>query len=177
MKISKVKKKTAQIIGYQEVYNLITIGRYFYYDEQAESQDEINNPQLDEDYIDFRTYPINIDWGEVENDKSSAYNIYNKYGYFGVAVFSSLSNVNKLKISVRRYISNIVEYYYECYHKNSPESLTSLREFIENLPQLDLFRQVIYKRLVSKNELVLMKIVLDIYESYYYKYDGPLYKV
>jgi hypothetical protein len=37
-------------------------------------------------------------------------------------------------------------------------------------------RQVIYQRLLSKKELICVKVVLDIYEHYYIKFDGPLYK-
>jgi hypothetical protein len=46
--------------------------RYRYTDDLAESHDEMINPKVDEEYIDYRTYPIKINWPEVETQDSEA---------------------------------------------------------------------------------------------------------
>ena len=58
--------------------------RYHYYDDYAESYDEIVNPTAvifymikilkDHVYLDYRTYPIKINWPEIENQDSNACN-------------------------------------------------------------------------------------------------------
>ena len=152
--------------------------RYHYYDEVAESQDELLNPQEEDDYIDFRTYPIQIDWGEVENEKSDAYQICEKFGYFGVSIFSSLLKLPKLKLSSQKFLKTIVEYYsklFEKYEKKN-ETLKQIEEFISNLPKLNQIKQVIYQRILTKKEITGMKIILDLYEHFYDNFDHPCYE-
>lgn len=143
------------------------------------------NPQEEEDYIDFRTYPLQIDWGEIENEKSHAYQIWDKFGYFGVSVFSSLSNLSSLILSPKTFPSKIVDYYWQLFdkytqsginnNKKSGEVISQIEEFISNLPKLELIREVIYQRLITRKELTCLKIVLDIYQNYYNNFDHPLY--
>lgn len=46
--------------------------RYYHFDQQAESYDEMVNPKPDEEYIDYRTYPLKINWIDVETDESTS---------------------------------------------------------------------------------------------------------
>lgn len=46
--------------------------RYSLLDEEGESQDEQTNPQEEEDYIDFRTYPLTINWKEIYSNDCDA---------------------------------------------------------------------------------------------------------
>ena len=57
--------------------------RYTFLDEQAESQDEISNPKEDEEYIDFRTYPLTINWKDIYSTSNDSCTIkQNIYIYF-----------------------------------------------------------------------------------------------
>jgi hypothetical protein len=45
--------------------------RFTLHDEEGESYDELDNPREDEEYLDFRTYPLTINWKDIysaEND-------------------------------------------------------------------------------------------------------------
>jgi hypothetical protein len=178
----KIPKKKEEKTVHIEVFKIIflklyyLLGRYHFYDEVAESQDEMDNPQEDEDYIDFRTYPLAIDWQEIENEKSDAYSIYDKYGYFGVSVFSTLSNVPNLKLTKLKFVKNIVDYYYKLFSKfqtnNDGTVVIKLAEFIDNLPDLYKMRQMFYQGLISRKEITTMKVILDLYEHYYMNFDA-----
>jgi hypothetical protein len=149
--------------------------RYHYYDEQAESYDELINPIQEEEYIDFRTYPLLIDWKEVENDESEAYEIFEKFGYFGVSCFTTLSKHNHIKFSDKIF-KNILEFYIKNFESNSPESLKNIENFIHDLPSLEQIQRIIFLRLISNKELIPIKLVLDLFEHYFIHFDNPLYR-
>lgn len=69
------------------------------------------NPREEEEYVDFRTYPLQIDWKEIENDESDAYDICDSYGLFGVALFNSLTTNLKLKIKLETFIKSFIDNY------------------------------------------------------------------
>jgi hypothetical protein len=48
--------------------------RFYYVDEQAESQDELANPREEEDYVDFRSYPLTINWKDIYSAESDSCN-------------------------------------------------------------------------------------------------------
>ena len=163
-----------------EVFIKIThIGRYYFFDEEAESEDELLHPEQEEDDIDFRTYPLPIDWQEIENEKSEAYQICDRFGYFGVSLFSTLSKVKILHLTSKKFLKSIVEFYskllenYELAH--SYESLNNISSFIANLPNLKLLKKVLCQKMITKKELICLKLILDLYEHYFTKFDRPFY--
>jgi hypothetical protein len=130
------------------------------------------NPQSDEEYIDYRTYPLLIDWFEIENEKSCAYSIYDKYGYFGVSLFSSFSKIPDLKLNVNKFHKNLLEYYQKISVKSCKERNSKLNEFINSLPDLILMKGIFENLIITKKEIVTVKIVLDIYEHYFTNFES-----
>lgn len=153
-------------------YLLNLVGRYRYYDQEAESNDEITNPQIDDEYIDYRTYPLLIDWCEIENEKSYAYTFYDKYGYFGVSLFSSLSKIAELNMNANKFHKNILEYYCKISAKPYKERSSKLNEFMVNLPELTLMKGIFANQIITKKEISTVKIVLDIYEHYFTNFES-----
>lgn len=51
-----------------------------------------------------------IDWKEVENDESAAYEVFENFGYFGVSCFTTLSKNNQIKFN-EKILRNILEFY------------------------------------------------------------------
>jgi hypothetical protein len=143
--------------------------RYYYMDDEAESHDELINPVEDEEYIDFRTYPLNIDWNEIENEKTDAYKFYDKFGYFGITIYQRFKDV--ISFSSSRFEFQLIEKYSNL--KTREEKLA----FVKKLPDLGKVRELLYKNMRLKKELVLMKIYFDILENYYLNYDFPYFKV
>jgi hypothetical protein len=46
--------------------------RYTFMDEDAESHDELLNPREEQDYPDFRTYPLTINWKDIYSIKNDS---------------------------------------------------------------------------------------------------------
>jgi hypothetical protein len=145
--------------------------RYYYFDEEAESHDELVNPREDDEYIDFRTYPLPIDWDDIEGEKSDAYRFYDKYGYFGANIYMQLNNTISFKAS--KFETQLIEKYVSL--SKSPQE--AVDRFIKNLPTLAKVREVLYKNMFNRKELVTMKIYFDILEHYYINHDSPCFKV
>jgi hypothetical protein len=145
--------------------------RYYYNDELAESNDELLNPKPDEEYIDFRTYPIYINWGDIENEKSNAYKIYDKYGLFGVGIFQCLDE-KEMKITSKRFEFNFIDFYFSIMNDNS-----KLENLITRLPKLSKVREVIYRKIFTQKELIIIKLYLDINENYYRYHNTPFNNV
>lgn len=118
-----------------------------------------------------------IDWAAVEDDKSQAYDIMERYGYFGVALFTLLSGDQSFKWRPSKFIVCYVEYYNDLVKKleTNPGMFNKCIEFMEKLPSLFKIRELINKELITGKELIVMKSVLDIYEHYLISYDSPSY--
>jgi hypothetical protein len=158
---------------------ILFLGRYNYLDEEAESHDELIHPEnyISEEYIDFRTYPLKIDWQEVEDDKSQSVEIYNKYKCLGAATYTCLHSLQGLKLTDRNILKAILEYYYKLIsNSTNNDNDTNLFNFIKALMPLNKLNIVLDLGL-SKQELPLFKIILDIYEHYLINKDKPVYNV
>jgi hypothetical protein len=79
-------------------------------------------------------------------------------------------------MTIEKFNKNILDFYYKNTEKNSPESLHQIEQFITLLPPLSKIREILLMELTLKKELVTIKVVLDIYEHYYKRYDCPLYE-
>ncbi len=148
--------------------------RYRYTDEEAESADELINPVEEEEYIDYRIYPLKIDWQEVENEESDTYEIFENYSYFGVSLYLGLQNIKTLVIK-HDFLKSVIDYYYKNITSNTYEGYIKVYEFISNLPDLEGINKIVMERLVNKKDLLSIKVILDIYEHYYDHFDYPLY--
>jgi hypothetical protein len=145
-------------------------GRHYYYlDDEADSHDELNNPTDDEEYIDFRAYPLAINWDDIKDEKSDAYTFYDKYGYFGANIYSQFNDI--ISFSSSRFETQIIEEY------TNLKSNEDITQFINKLPQLEKVRTLLYKNMFNKKEIVMIKIYFDILGNFYEKNDHPLFKV
>ncbi len=121
-----------------------------------------------ENDINFRNYPFNINWVEIENDENEYYYILSKYGYFGASIYTQLNKIKK--VTLNNLIVLIAEMFSSFLKK---ESLEKLKEFIFSLPQTP---EMIYKMI--KNKFILVKeipvylIMLIIYEIFYFSHDN-----
>ena len=137
------------------------------YDErQPDYSVEGDNANLNnntEDYIDFRDYPLNIDWAEIENYEENNYNIFVKYGYFGMAILTSLIKVDNLTINYDDFFYSILSFYNDCIKK---KKIDDLNNFYNHLPKLEKIKEIIFAKKIHKKEFIPVKIILDIYENY-----------
>jgi hypothetical protein len=86
-----------------------------------------------------------------------------------------LSELKILKITPDKFHKNIIEFYCKNVEKNTNDTIITAKNFVEFLPDLKLIREIIKANNITKKELFTFKIILDIYEHFYKKFDGPLY--
>lgn len=129
----------------------------------------LNYPQ--EDYIDFRLYPLDIDWKEVESSDNNYYEIYDVYGCFGIATFSLLGNVTHLTLKYNDYIYSVLNFFLNSF---SNKDYNNIKSLYEHLPKLKKINIILSKGMISKKEIVIMKIVLDLYEQYIFELNNDL---
>lgn len=134
---------------------------------------------IDEEYFDFKNYPLNIDWQEIENEKSEAFSILERYGNLGVSVFCELSKNNNVKFWKKNFENQIISYFYKIlkeYSSNkSMENYDKILLFIASLPNLFEIKKIIEEGMFTTKELLLFKIILDIYQYFLLKFDYPFY--
>ncbi len=137
------------------------------YDErQPDYSVEGDNANLNnntEDYIDFRDYPLKIDWAEIENYEENYYNIFINYGYFGMAILTSLIKVENLTINYDDFFYSILSFYNDCIKK---KKIDDLNNFYNHLPKLEKIKEIVFAKKIHKKEFIPLKIILDIYENY-----------
>ena len=126
---------------------------------------------LHEDYIDFRLYPLDIDWKEVESCENNYYEIYDVYGCFGIATFTLLGNVNHLTLKYNDYIYSVLNFFFNSFTNQDYNNIKSL---YEHLPKLKKVKFILSKGMISRKEIVIMKIVLDLYEKYIFELNNDL---
>ena len=137
------------------------------YDErQPDYSVEGDNANLNnntEDYIDFRDYPLKIDWAEIENYEENYYNIFVNYGYFGIALLTSLVKVENLTINYDDFFYSILTFYQNSVKK---KKIDDLNNFFKYLPKLEEIKKIVFSKKIHKKEFIPLKITLDIYENY-----------
>jgi len=88
-------------------------------------------------------------------------------------MFNSFSKL--FKFSVGKFYKCVIDQYVKLYCDTNENTLIQVKIFVSNLPELKLIEQILIKKLVTKKEIVGIKIVLDIYEHYYRNFDLPCY--
>jgi hypothetical protein len=138
----------------------------------------------DEDYVDYRAYPIKINWPEIENKDSEAciefliylVSILIKNGYFGVGLYFSVSELKIKGMRANNYIKNIAEFYFNRIERNSYEDIKNAKILIDLLPKLKDMKFIIEKNIILNKEIFPFIITLYLYEHYLRNFDLPFYK-
>lgn len=93
-------------------------------------------------------------------------------------MYSSMEKIRGLSLKKERFLKSLCDYYYKNHEKNTIESLSNIKVFIENLPKLEKLRTIINLKLISNiKELSVIKIILNIYEHYLKNNDLPNYEI
>ena len=153
-------------IDENNIYTSEEILQALYDERQPDYSVEGDNANLNnntEDYIDFRDYPLKIDWAEIENYEENYYNIFVNYGYFGIALLTSLVKVENLTINYDDFFYSILTFYQNSVKK---KKIDDLNNFFKYLPKLEEIKKIVFSKKIHKKEFIPLKITLDIYENY-----------
>lgn len=142
------------------------------YDDEEESyhSSDYQNDNEDKEYIDFRLYPIDIDWKKIEDIELNYYDIYNVFGCFGIATFTLLANLKNFNIEHNDYIFSVINYFSAMVDKGC---FLELNELMNSLPKLEPIINILKNKMITHKEIVVMKIVLDIHEKYLFNVKKP----
>ena len=153
-------------IDENNIYSSEEILQAIYDERQPDYSVEGDNTNLNnntEDYIDFRDYPLKIDWAEIENYEENYYNIFINYGYFGISILSSLVKIDNLNLNFDNFLFSVISFYFNSVKNNKFDDLNN---FFNHLPKLEQIKKIIFSKKIHKKELLPIKIILDIYENY-----------
>ena len=153
-------------IDENNIYSSEEILQAIYDERQPDYSVEGDNTNLNnntEDYIDFRDYPLKIDWAEIENYEENYYNIFINYGYFGISILSSLVKIDNLNVNFDNFLFSVISFYFNSVKNNKFDDLNN---FFNHLPKLEQIKKIIFSKKIHKKELLPIKIILDIYENY-----------
>jgi len=153
-------------IDENNIYSSEEILQAIYDERQPDYSVEGDNANLNnntEDYIDFRDYPLKIDWAEIENYEENYYNIFINYGYFGISILSSLVKIDNLNVNFDNFLFSVINFYFNSVKNNKFDDLNN---FFNHLPKLEQIKKIIFSKKIHKKELLPIKIILDIYENY-----------
>lgn len=142
----------------------------FYFCHDDKKIENSQNPNfLKEKDIKFSLYPLYINWKQIESTKeNNYYQIYNKFGYFGVAIFSRIKKYRN-DISYINLITNLVNLYYS-YHTDELENKTELlKDFMNYFPDIDEICSLIKNKIILYREIAIFLLVMKIYEMFFYK--------
>lgn len=160
------------LLAHLRELSIIRSRRRMRYSDLSDDENENNH---NENEMDFRTYPISINWYEVENDKKDYFGILEKFGYIGVALYSALDNYKGIKLTSEHFLLTIFEFFSNLYKKSKNEE--NLKNFIKVLPSPKLIKSVIGKKQFMIKEISVFVVLFKILEIYHEKYDIPTFEV
>ena len=140
-----------------------------------DSDDELEtntNPNfMKEKDINYRLYPIYINWKKIEANEQGYYKVFARYGYFGVAIYSAFKeiypnlNVDNMLFSLASFVS---EYIFSKEIK-SESVQKAIKNFFEKIPDLEKISELLKNKMLLLKELSVIFLVLKIYEIYFLK--------
>lgn len=136
--------------------------------EQREEEEEEtivsrnNNPNfLKEKDINYKNYPLYLNWKKIESNESEFYLTLSHFGYFGAHIYSTFkTDYPRLKTK------NIFETF-ATFIKDFINEPKKVKEFIDKLPKLKEISEIIKDKTVLFKEVPMFLIVLKILEIYW----------
>jgi hypothetical protein len=96
------------------------------------------------------------------------------FGYLGIFTYHEIFSTfqGEFKSKPEKFLQNLIELYTKNKEKTNYESDQIIHKLIcQCLPKLEIIKYLIRNQLISKKEIVLTKIILDLYFDYYKCYE------
>ena len=139
--------------------------RYTFLDEDCESNDELIDQQQEDsaadEYCDFRSYPLNINWKDLDSLQNDAYEIQAESGLVGVSIYFAILACNSLseksfKITPpeKKFVSSIAQFYFNCCEKADADSLAKISTLVNKcFPENGKIILLLRKNLIKQKQL------------------------
>ena len=134
-------------------------------DSDDEIETETNQNFMKEEDINYKLYPIYINWKKVEANAEGYYKVLTRFGYFGVAVYSAFKektpnlNVDNMLYS----LAQVVSEYFFSKDVNSESIQKAIKNYFENIPDLEKILELLKKKILLLKEVPVIYLVLKIY--------------
>ena len=148
------------------------IFRHIDEEENESDKEEIseNHNFMEEKNMNFRLYPLYINWKKVEHNEPGYYRVFSKYGYLGASIFSNLKekypNLDEKHILLifTEFISdNLVVKNNE--NNNINDTINkNIKEFFEKLPDIKDLCELLQKKVIMMKEVPLLILLLKLFE-------------
>lgn len=124
----------------------------------------------DSEYSDFRTYPIVIDWKEIEKGRSFAHEAMCAFGLLGASIYTSLNKLNNFAISYKKMPKEILEIYTELIKDNKgSKQYYKIKQYLEEFPKLDQIESILINSYISFKEYLLLFVILHLQFHFFSK--------
>lgn len=118
---------------------------------------------ISNDYIDFRQYPLNINWKKINEEKVlKLCHIYNSYGLIATNIFDNLENKN-FKLKIENFEHELLSSFFNFIKLKDFKSKNFL-DFLSCLPDINDIKTIIKERKIQENDCIFLKLLLDIFE-------------
>ena len=139
-------------------------------DESDKEETSENHNFMQEKNMNFRLYPLYINWKKVEHNKSGYYRVFSKYGYLGASVFSNLKEKYP-NLDSKNFLLILAEFISDnLFMKNNETNNTNdtanekIKEFFEKLPDIKDLCELLAKKVIMMKEIPLLILILKLYE-------------
>ena len=146
--------------------------RYYREDDIAESFDEllkddekdkiliVKNKKvniINNDYQDYRTYPLKIDWDRINDHQYKDYEVMESYGNLGCFIYNNIMG-NDMKISYLKLEVEILTMFL---------SEEKRKILIKSFPSLEQIENLIDQKRLQEKEMLIFKICMDVLEIFF----------
>lgn len=127
-----------------------------------------NKNYLHEKDMNYKLYPLYINWKKIEANENEYYLALVHFGYFGANIYSTFKELYpglKVKNIFFTFASFIQEFLNN--PKNTSQEMTKeVEKFMSMLPELNIIYSLIKNKILMYKEIPMFLIILKIYEIY-----------
>lgn len=134
--------------------------------------------KYEQEYSDFRTYPLRMDWKEIEKGRSYAHEAMCTFGFLGANIYISLNGLQH-PISYKKMPKDLLDIYSQIIKNYSMTKIdmkkfNKIKAFIDELPKLEQLEIILINSFISLKEYLLLTVLIHIYLHFYSKINTNL---
>ena len=123
-------------------------------------------------FSNYKQYPLNINWEEIENGRTYAYDALMTFGYIGAFVYVNFNTkIFDKMLNYKKLPKDLLELYSDLYKESVNSKVTnkfkSINLFFSYLPNIDKLEEIILNNFLSLKEYLLLTVILHILYHYY----------
>ena len=138
-------------------------------DSDDESEENKNSNFMQEKDINYRLYPIYINWKKVETNEEGYYRVFARFGYFGVSIYSIFKEItpNLNADNILYSLALVVSEYFFSKEIKSESIQKAIKSYFEKIPDLEKILELLKKKILLLKEVPIIFLILKIYEVYF----------